>query len=84
MPDIVRANVRYCLNVVRLLCCCLGIVLSVRTRGKVNSCNDIQYMLMLKHCQNAARHILIVSYFIFVSVFFDVPRAVSQIQFLNK
>ena len=23
-------------------------------------------------------------YFIFVSVFFDVPRAVSQIQFLNK
>ena len=45
VPDIVRANVRYCLNVVRSLCCCLviDIVLSARTRGKVNSCNDIQY-----------------------------------------
>ena len=42
-----------------------GIVLSVRTHGKVNSCNDIHRtysMLMLWHCQSAARHILIASY----------------------
>ena len=65
MPDVVRAYVRYCLNAVRTLCYCLDIVLSVRTLGKVNSCNDIHRtysMLMLRHCQNAVRHILIVSY----------------------
>ena len=61
MPDIVRANVRYCLNVVRSLCCCLDIVLSARTRGKVNSCNDIQYA-NVRHCQNASRHILMPSH----------------------
>ena len=35
------------------------------TRGNVNSCNDIHRtysMLMLRHCQSAARHILIASY----------------------
>ena len=30
-------TVRYCLNAVRSLCCCLDNVLSARTRGKVNS-----------------------------------------------
>ena len=70
VPDIAKAylwfaNVfRYCWNAVRTLCYCLDIVLSVRTHGKVNSYNDIHapYMLMLRHFQNAARHILIASY----------------------
>ena len=68
MPDIVRAytyGLQMCLGIVealyvRSMLICLDIVLSVRTRGKVNSCNDIHRtysMLILRHCQSAARHI---------------------------
>ena len=54
MPDIVRANVRYCLNLVRSLCCCLDIV--SQGVGHCKSERTVLFkrctfaMLLFRHC----------------------------------